>query len=378
MSQASYSGPGGYSTEGLRPGSRLYQYMRQKQMKMSPEQLRQVNQPQPEQSQLSGALSTGIQTGFAQTPGQFDQGMSNVATQGQQFWEQLLAQHGGDAQKAMQAAQPYLQQIGGLQEAVGNYFGNTEMQSSLNQAADQADPFSEQRPQYQDQLSSTYSDPDWVKNDAGLSGFADDSYIKEYGEQDFSEQYGDEFIQDYANTDIMGKLGDETYLQQMNDRIQNDVAKQMSSKGFMNSGNYGMDLGRRLQQEIAPMSYQQQKDMANIRGSQAANVANMHGSRNEFLSGLSANQAATVADLQRQRRESILRGVQQERTFLGNMSGAQFGPANAANLRSQAADAGRQARTGSGAGIGYSAQQQTAQPQKKGHTYRYIANTKGL
>ena len=273
---------------------------------------------------LAPVRSNAYPTVFAQTPEAFGQGMSQTADQATQFWQQLLQQAGGDANKAIESARPYLQQIGGLAEAIGSYYGNKELQANLESASQQADPFGSQRGGYQEQLRNTTTNPNWMQENSTLNPLTNDQYI-----------------QDYANKDLMGNLGNENYLQSISDRVQNDVAKQMSAKGFMNSGNYGMELGQRLQQEIAPLSLQQQQAMAGIRQNQAGNILNA----------------------QQQRQKDLVGAGQNQQTFLSNLSGAQFGPGQSANISADAARAGSNARTGASAGIGYSLQQQPNYPQ---------------
>lgn len=372
MAMGLYSGP----TSGLDPygpvggmGSRLWNYLRQQEAMQPPQQPTAQNAAQ---QYLAPAVGAGITAGFAQSPEEYGQGMSQVASQGQSFWNNLLQQYGGDAAQAIQAAQPYLQQIAGLQEAVGSYFGNKEMQQNLMAASGTADPFGPERGGYQERLRNTFTDPNWMNRDPSLSTLTDDSYIREYAGKDFGDLYSDDFIKQYGETDILGKLGDETYLQSISDRIMNDVAKEMSAKGYMNSGNFGMDLGRRLQQEIAPLSFQQQQAMANARANQAGTLANLYQNRFGQLTNLSADQARNAANLEQTRRQSLLQGAQNQQSFLGQLAGSQFNPANAASLQQAAANAGYNARVAPTAGVGYTAQQTPRYP-----SVTYNATTSG-
>lgn len=102
----------------------------------------------------------------------------------------------------------YSPDLGGILNSILGYTTNKDYQKSLidvmNRSIDAADPFKSQRPFYQQQLQSMFTDPNYFNNNALLKG--------------------------------------------ANDMAVNDTTRKLASQGYNMSGNVPMEVGQRLQQ----------------------------------------------------------------------------------------------------------------------------------
>lgn len=267
-----------------------------------------------------GAPPGGSPTGTMPFPTQAPTGAGAGASSS--LWNQFLESSGLDslvkggqiAASVLTASKPIMDAFNAYRERETAKQNEALVRDQVNQAIQRADPFFGQREFYQGQLKDSFTDPNYMQNNPLLKRVSDTNWIDRMENPDW--------INEYRDTDILGRLGDEGYLGDISDRIKNDVAKEMSAKGFMNSGNYGMELGRRLQQEIAPLSLQQQQAIANLRAQKASQLGTFNQNQQNLIGQLRQNQLGTLSNAY---------GNQQN--MLGTFSGGTFNPANAGQIQ---------------------------------------------
>lgn len=277
----------------------------------------------------------------------------------------LSSMFGGSGTSAMGGYQfPWGQAIGSL---VGAYRANKSAETlaeAMKYAADRADPFYSQRPQYQAQLPGAMQDyrdkADYYDRGYNeLSGRLDSGFNKMQGEyrtqyNDAARGYQTGFDSLFGEQQAQNKrMQDPNYwnkdslLAGLNDMAVNDTSRKLASQGYNMSGNVPVEVAQRLQnnnatyvpgfmnaitqnQNTALGGYNTNTNnqLGNLNQSAATNLGQYNQNAGNQLSGYN-NNAKTGIDASYNRVNT-----------LGGWAGAGFGPGAAGTVAGQGAMAG--------------------------------------
>jgi hypothetical protein len=138
----------------------------------------------------------------------------------------------------------WLNAIGGLTNAFGNYDASRKMEELYNNLLARGDYFTRtDRSPYRDQLLRSYTDPNYLQNDPGWAG--------------------------------------------QRNMIVNDTSRAMSAQGYNMSGNQMQEVAGRLLDKQAPYLQGQQQNLANVAGAQFGP---------EWMGSLTANMSPMIAN----------------------------------------------------------------------------------
>ena len=179
---------------------------------------------------------------------------------------------------------PWDKIIGGLGEYIGANNYADKMAEAMKYAVDKADPFSSQRPQYQAQL------PGLEQRQLGLLDLFKDRYsnLSATGDRMFTDP-------NYWNNDSV--------LAGLNKNTINDTSRELASRGYNMSGNEGMEIAKRIQNNNGQYVPQFQNAFTNYANSNMAglnSVVSANGNNLNQIGGFSGagfgpGQAGTVA-----------------------------------------------------------------------------------